>query len=58
VQESGVVPTQRQLATELNVPRSRVQRAIERNRSEWEQLRERVQQEHETATVGAGAERP
>ena len=44
VQESGAVPTQRELADELNVPRSRVQRAIDRNREEWEQLRQRVEQ--------------
>jgi hypothetical protein len=53
VQESGAVPTQRELATELNVPRSRVQRAIERNRTEWEELRQRVEAP-ETASVGAG----
>jgi len=44
VQEYGAVPTQRELADELNVPRSRVQRAIDRNRQEWEQLRQRVEQ--------------
>ncbi|HSK95584.1 MAG TPA: DUF2637 domain-containing protein [Euzebyales bacterium] len=58
VQESGVVPTQRQLANELNVPRSRVQRAIERNRDEWDELRGRVQQGPETASAGVGVDRP
>jgi hypothetical protein len=52
VQESGAVPTQRELASELNVPRSRVQRAIERNRAEWDELRERVEAP-QTASVGA-----
>jgi Protein of unknown function (DUF2637) len=52
VQESGAVPTQRELASELNVPRSRVQRAIERNRAEWDELRERVETP-QTASVGA-----
>jgi hypothetical protein len=55
VQESGAVPTQRELASELNVPRSRVQRAIERNRAEWDELRQRVESP-ETASVGAGSE--
>jgi hypothetical protein len=55
VQESGAVPTQRELANELNVPRSRVQRAIERNRAEWEELRQRVEAP-ETASVAAGPE--
>ena len=59
VNESGVVPTQRQLASRLEVPRSRVQRAIERNRGEWEELRERVERQRgSAAAVGAGAERP
>ena len=57
VQESGVVPTQRQLASELNVPRSRVQRAIERNRDEWEELRERVRQDKPMASAGAHGDR-
>jgi hypothetical protein len=57
VQESGAVPTQRQLANDLNVPRSRVQRAIERNRDEWEELRERVEQGREPAPAGAGVQR-
>jgi hypothetical protein len=56
VQEAGVVPTQRQLANELNVPRSRVQRAIERNRGEWETLRQRIESVPETASVGVGSE--
>jgi hypothetical protein len=56
VQEAGVVPTQRQLADELNVPRSRVQRAIERNRGEWETLRQRIESAPETASVGVGSE--
>jgi DNA-binding transcriptional MocR family regulator len=55
VQESGAVPTQRELADELNVPRSRVQRAIDRNRDEWEQLRRRVQRTPQTASVGGGS---
>jgi len=49
VQESGAVPTQRELADELDVPRSRVQRAIDRNREEWEQLRQRVEQAPRTS---------
>lgn len=55
VQESGAVPTQRELADELNVPRSRVQRAIDRNRDEWEQLRRRVERTPQTAAVGGGS---
>jgi hypothetical protein len=52
VQESGEVPTQRQLADDLDVPRSRVRRAIARNRDEWDDLCERVGQQGEP--VGAG----
>lgn len=54
VQKSGAVPSQRELADELNVPRSRIQRAIDRNRDEWEELRQRVEDEPQTASVGAG----
>jgi hypothetical protein len=42
VQQSGTVPTQRQLADELDVPRSRVQREIQRNRDQWEELTRQV----------------
>lgn len=56
VQESGAVPTQRELADELNVPRSRVQRAIERNRDAWEELRQGVDDVPQTATVGSRAD--
>ncbi|HSK91060.1 MAG TPA: DUF2637 domain-containing protein [Euzebyales bacterium] len=56
VQASGAVPSQRELADELNVPRSRVQRAIDRNRGEWERLRLRVEQAPRAATVGAGSD--
>jgi hypothetical protein len=55
VQESGAVPTQRELASELNVPRSRVQRAIERNRAEWDELRQRVEAP-QTVSIGAASE--
>lgn len=57
VRSSGAVPTQRELADELDVSRSSIKRAIDRNRDEWEQLRESVAQERQTATVGAGTER-
>jgi hypothetical protein len=57
VQESGAVPTQRELADELNVPRSRVQRAIDRNRDEWERLRRHVEAAPLSAGVGSGADR-
>jgi hypothetical protein len=58
--DAGEVPTQRQLATELNVPRSRVRRAIERNRDQWQELVERVDGEPEArpVTSGARADRP
>lgn len=56
VQESGAVPTQRELADELNVPRSRVQRAIDRNRGEWDQLRAHMENAPRTASVGATAD--
>jgi Protein of unknown function (DUF2637) len=52
VREADVVPTQRQLANELKVPRSRVQRAIDRNRDEWEELRKRVRQDKAMASAG------
>jgi hypothetical protein len=51
VQDSGEVPTQRQLAEELDVSRSRVRRAIASNRDEWDDLCERVGQGE---PVGAG----
>lgn len=54
VQQSGQVPTQRELADELNVPRSRVRRAIERNRDEWEDLVGRVEDRGAQAPVGSG----
>lgn len=54
VEESGAVPTQRELADELDVPRSRIKRAIDRNRDEWERLRQRVE---EPASVGASDQR-
>jgi hypothetical protein len=57
VRESSVVPTQRQLANELKVPRSRVQRAIDRNRDEWEELRKRVRQDKAMAAAGANGDR-
>lgn len=58
VQQSGQVPTQRELADELNVPRSRVRRAIERNREEWDDLVERVEEHGEPVTpAGSGAPR-
>ena len=64
VQESGAMLSQRELADELNVPRSRVQRAIDRNRDEWDVLRRSVESrasngngngagERETAGVGS-----
>lgn len=56
VQESGAVPTQRELASELNVPRSRVQRAIERNRNEWDELRQSVEEAPEVTAVGVGSD--
>lgn len=55
VQESGEVPTQRQLAAELNVPRSRVRRAIERNRDQWEELVGRVDADDREIPVTSGA---
>ncbi len=55
VQESGEVPTQRQLAAELKVPRSRVRRAIERNRDEWEELVSGVDVEDRATPVTSGA---
>jgi hypothetical protein len=53
VQESGAVPSQRELASELQVPRSSVRRAIERNRREWDELRQRIEDQPEAASVGA-----
>lgn len=43
VQQAGQVLTQRELADELNVSRSRVRRAIERNRDEWDDFVGRVE---------------
>lgn len=57
VRRSGAVPTQRELADELDVSRSSIKRAIDRNRDEWERLRESVEQQPQTATVGASSER-
>ena len=57
VRRSGAVPTQRELADELDVSRSSIKRAIDRNRDEWERLRESIEQQPQAATVGAGHER-
>jgi hypothetical protein len=46
-----------QLASKLDVPRSRVQRAIERNRDEWEELRGRVRRDKALASAGAPGDR-
>ena len=54
VQQAGQVPTQRELADELNVPPSRVRRAIERNRDEWEDLVGRAEDRDAQAVVGSG----
>lgn len=54
VQGADEVPTQRQLAAELNVPRSRVRRAIEHNRDEWDELCDRVEHDAVDAPVTAG----
>jgi len=54
VQQAGQVPTQRELADELNVPRSRVRRAIERNRDEWDDLVGRVEDRAAQAPVTSG----
>jgi hypothetical protein len=54
VQQAGQVPTQRELADELNVPRSRVRRAIEHNRDEWEDLVGSVEDRRGQAVVGSG----
>jgi hypothetical protein len=58
VQQAGQVPTQRELADELNVPRSRVRRAIERNRDEWDDLVGRVEDRATQAPVTSGGSRP
>jgi hypothetical protein len=58
VQQAGQVPTQRELAEELNVPRSRVRRAIERNRDEWDDLVGRVEDRATQAPVTSGGARP
>ena len=58
VQQAGQVPTQRELADELNVPRSRVRRAIERNRDEWDDLVGRVEDRGAQAPVTSGGSRP
>lgn len=52
VQRSGRVPTQRQLAAELNVPRSRVRRAIERHRDAWDELCDSVGERADSSPVG------
>lgn len=59
VQGADEVPTQRQLAAELNVPRSRVRRAIEHNRDAWDELCDRVERDADgdAVTAGAGADR-
>lgn len=46
------MPTQRELADELNVSRSRVRRAIDHNRDAWDELRGRVEREAESSPVG------
>lgn len=50
VQQSGAVPSQRELADELDVPRSRVQRAIQRNRGEWNAISRELEDGDEHAT--------
>ncbi|HSJ45217.1 MAG TPA: hypothetical protein VK923_11105 [Euzebyales bacterium] len=57
VQQAGQVPTQRELADELNVSRSRVRRAIERNRDEWNDLVEHVEDRAVQEPVTAGGSR-
>lgn len=57
VQNAGIVPSQRDLAEELNVSRSRVQNAIRNNRDEWERLRQSVEEEPDLATTSRSQRR-